>query len=340
MYNIRMQSIKIFNYRIFQPIIWILVAAVFVSIAGLVAVDPASAYTARLLYVGNGYSAGKDLSRPMDIFYDGAKDEVYVADTGNHQIVVYDKSGLPVYRFFHHVTIGGKKQLGEPKSIAVDPDGRIFITDATVPYLDVLDHNGRLIASIDPPKDDCGDINRFDNVTAGSDGRIYATVTCAETRVVAVIGRDLDVQKILKLEQIVTSESCLTNINVDDNGRIYLTDPCAELMVRIYSPDGEFVWGFGRHDAGFQNFSHPTDIVIMKNGEMWIVDTIRQVASCFTKEGDFVSYVGGKGDHPGAFSYPVGLATDGENRLFVVERAGNRFQCFRIESDDPETASK
>jgi hypothetical protein len=36
----------------------------------------------------------------------------------------------------------------------------------------------------------------------------------------------------------------------------------------------------------------------------------------------------------------VGLATDGENRLFVVERAGNRFQCFRIVADAPETARK
>jgi hypothetical protein len=155
-----------------------------------------------------------------------------------------------------------------------------------------------------------------------------------------VIGKDLEVQKILQLEQKVGGPSCTTNIGVDNTGQIYITDPCADQMVQIYSPEGKFVWGFGRHDAGFENFSHPTDIAIMNNGEMWIVDTIRQVASCFTEKGEFLSYVGGKGDHPGAFTYPVGLATDGESRLFVVERAGNRFQCFQIVADDPETASK
>lgn len=335
-----MHSIKIFDHIICRILIPASLTALVLAGLLILPANPALAYTARFLYEGNGYTAGKDLSRPLGIFYDSSTKEIYVADTGNRQIVVFDSNAMPVYRFFHHVTVDGEKQLGEPKSIAVDHNGRIFVTDALVPYLDVLDHNGRQLAAIDPPVDGCAEYIRFDNVALGPDGRIFATITCAGEKTVAVINESLEIENILRLEPEVGGSSCVTNIGVDDAGRIYITDPCADLMIQVYTPEGDFESGFGRHDAGFENFSHPTDIVIMKSGEMWIVDTIRQVVSCFTPEGEFVSYVGGKGDQPGAFQYPVGVATDGENRLFVVERAGNRFQCFQIVSDDPETASK
>jgi hypothetical protein len=64
------------------------------------------------------------------------------------------------------------------------------------------------------------------------------------------------------------------------------------------------------------------------------------VVSCFTSGGDFIAYVGGKGDQPGALNFPSGVDTDGKDRLFIVERAGNRYQCFRIVSDDLETAGQ
>lgn len=318
----------------------------FASIISLVAVMvfklviPAPAMEARLVYEARGYSAGSNLSRPLGIFYDTPTDEIYVADTGNRQVVVYDANGIPVYRFFHHVTSDGKKQLGEPRSIAVDGTGRIYVTDTTVPYLDVLDLNGRTLATLEPPRTDCAEYSSFSSLALGPDGLIYAAFTCGKKMGVAVVNEDLRFHRILELENGVGGSSCATSIGVDNLGRIYVTDPCADLMIQIYSPDGAFVSGFGRHDAGFENFSHPTDITVVESGDLWIVDTVRQVVSCFTPGGDFVSYVGGKGDHPGAFNYPVALASDGSDRLFVVERAGNRFQCFQIVDDDAETAKK
>jgi sugar lactone lactonase YvrE len=295
---------------------------------------------AELLYETRGFTAGKDLSRPLGIFFDSATNECYVADTGNHQVIVYKENGMPIFRFYHHVTVDGKRELGEPKSIAVDNAGNIYIPDALVPHLDVLDRNGRRIKSIDPPRDECdGDI-RFDNVTLGQNDKVYTTLTCATGRMVAVIGSDFEIERLFHLTNGNEGTSCVTSLATDLDGNIYVTDPCAELMIQIYDQDGRFVSGFGRHDSGFDNFSLPTGIVVMPTGHMWIVDSIRQVVSCFTTDGEFVSYIGGKGDHPGAFNYPTGLSTDGKDRLFVLERAGNRFQCFQIVSDGVNTAGK
>jgi hypothetical protein len=112
-------------------------------------------------------------------------------------------------------------------------------------------------------------------------------------------------------------------------------------MVQVYDSHGSYVRGFGRHDSGFENFSFPSGIAVMPDGRLWIVDAIRQVATCFTAEGDFISYIGGKGAQPGAFDYPSDISTDGKDRLFVLEREGDRYQCFQIIDDvDLETAEK
>jgi len=294
----------------------------------------------RVIHSGSGFAAGNDLSRPLGIFFDTTTNECYVADTGNHQVIVYDENGMPIFRFFHNVDVDGVRTLGEPKSIAVDTEGNIFLTDATVPYLDVLDRNGRRVESIHPPQEKCGSHTRFESVAIGSDNKAYATLSCPDARFVAVIDVDFQIEELIELQSGKPEPSCVTSIAVDQHGKIYVTDPCAEIMVQIYEKDGSYVTGFGRHDSGFDNFSHPISIAVMESGAIWVVDSIRQVVSCFTVDGEFVSYIGGKGDHLGAFNYPSAVATDGKDRLFVLERAGKRFQCFRIVDDDIETAEK
>ena len=191
-----------------------------------------------------------------------------------------------------------------------------------------------MIEVIEPPYRKCGDTARFESVALGPDDKVYAIVSGGAARYVAVINTDLFIENVLSLEGSEVGPACLTGIDVDKHGSIYVTDPCAEVMVQIYDSNGLYLSGFGRHDSGFDNFSHPSSIAVMPTGEMWIVDSIRQVVSRFSPDGKFVSYIGGKGSHVGALNYPSGVATDGEDRLFVLERAGNRYQCFRIESDE------
>jgi sugar lactone lactonase YvrE len=124
--------------------------------------------------------------------------------------------------------------------------------------------------------------------------------------------------------------SCVTGFAVDRAGRMYISDVCAPLMVQIYGPDGAFIRAFGKHDTGYENFSFSAGIVVTDDGDLWIADSIRQVVGRFSHEGKLLAMIGGKGSQPGAFDYPCAVATDGENRLFVLERKGSRYQCLQI----------
>lgn len=283
----------------------------------------------QVLYQSVGSSPGTRYSRPLGIFFDKNRKECYVADTGNHQVVVCDEKGTPIYRFPHRISDGDEPKLGEPTGLVVDHSGRIFLIDGTVDYIDVLDHRGRRIRKVYPPDDVCEEPVRFKSVALGPDDEVYAALSCSDPSVV-VIDAELGIDRVIRLDAPGEERACISGLAVDDSSDIYITDPCGTTMVQIYDARGRFKGGFGKHTAGFDNFSFPLGIVVMANGDIWVLDSIRQVASCFSNDREFVTYIGGRGSHPGAFDFPSAMATDGVNLLFVLERAGNRYQCFRF----------
>jgi len=286
--------------------------------------------TPKVLYQSVGLSPGEQYSRPLGIFYDKTRRECYVADTGNHQVVICDENGTAFYRFPHRLSEGDTPKLGEPTDLVVDRSGRIFLVDGVVDYIDVLDHRGRRIQKITPPEDNGEEAVRFKALALGPGDEVYAALS-SSVHTVVVIDSALTIRREIVLAAPETEGGCISGIAVDDSSNIYITDPCAKTtMVQIYDANGRFLNGFGEHSAGLENFSFPAGIVVMNNGNIWVLDTIRQIASCFSIDGEFITYIGGRGSQPGAFDFPSALATDGTGLLFVLERAGNRYQCFRV----------
>ena len=284
------------------------------------------------LYAGFGAHESTPFASAIGIFYDRVKSECYVADTGNGRVVVFNSSGMPVYRFTHMLKDdNGEPFAGEPRSIVVDSKGTLYLIDGRVPYLDVLDPRGRSIRHIDVPDDGCGQPERFVQVALGANQDVYAITACKRPRVM-VTGEDGSIARTVLL-QAPDERACINGFTLDREGHIYITNACASLMVQEYSPEGELLRAFGKHDTGFENFAVPAGLAVTNDGQLWIVDTIRQVVSRFDHEGKLLSMIGGKGSQPGAFEYPSAVATDGESLLFVLERQGSRYQCFRINPD-------
>jgi DNA-binding beta-propeller fold protein YncE len=293
----------------------------------------------RPVYQCTGASVGTTFLNPLGIFFDTNREECYVADAGNNRVVICDAQGMPLYHFYHHVERDGRTTLGQPKRVVVDPEGRIFVIDALVEYIDVLDFRGRRINRILPPTNS-GGAGRFTTIALTPDGTVVATLTSKPARV-AFISRELEIVKVVSLNAPEVERQGITGIGVDREGRIYITDPFArETMVQVYDPEGTFLYGFGKHDVGLENFSLPTDISVTDNGELWIVDSVRQVASRFTRSGEYIATIGGLGNGPGAFYFPSGITTDGGSRVFVIERGGNRYQCFRsVENENSQAVT-
>jgi uncharacterized protein (TIGR03663 family) len=86
---------------------------------------------------------------PRGLFYDRNRKELYVADTGNRRIVVFDKNGVPLRQFGTSGSAPG--QFDEPTSVAVSDDGKVYVTDLHNKRVQVLDSYGKYLSEITIP---------------------------------------------------------------------------------------------------------------------------------------------------------------------------------------------
>ena len=80
----------------------------------------------------------------------------------------------------------------------------------------------------------------------------------------------------------------------------------------------------GRH------FNKPTDVAVAPDGSFYVSDGYgnSRVAK-FSAKGEFLFDWGHKGDQPGEFDIPHGIARDGEGRIYVADRTNSRIQVFK-----------
>jgi sugar lactone lactonase YvrE len=130
-------------------------------------------------------------------------------------------------------------------------------------------------------------------------------------------------------------------IYVDGEGNLWLTDAKGVdgkgLQVFKFDSNGKLLMTLGKAGVageGEDTFGSPTDVVVGKNGDIFVSDGHKN-CNCpnnrvvkFSRDGKFIKEFGKKGSSPGEFDGPHALALDSKGRLFVADRSNNRIQIF------------
>jgi DNA-binding beta-propeller fold protein YncE len=255
------------------------------------------------------------------VWVDRAKDEIYVADTLNDLIAVYDAKGLPLFAF------GYNQELKEPIKAVSDPKGRIFVLNGIPRAVKVFNYRGDYLndftLSPTSPKSypNAVALDRNGNVYVALAGELGGQIQIYDPtfQLVRKFGEKPDGSSYFKSVQAIA---------IDSDGMMYISDANATPSIQVFSPDGRFVRGWGAHDAGPHNFSLPAGLAIDGGGRIIVVDSLRHAITVFTKDGTFLGRHGGMGSQPGAVGSPTDIATNGKERIYVVERLGSRLQVL------------
>lgn len=289
---------------------------------------------------GPGKGPRPKFDRPLAAAF-APNGDIYVVDTGNNRICVFDSNGVFKFEFGG---LGVAKPLPSgrytwqpglmnyPSGIAIDSAGNVFVADLRNNQIQEYDSRGLYIRRFPDPSS-----------TVGKGGSGYS-------------GRGIAV----------------TDLAVD-NGRVFATDT---YQIFEFTTNGDLITQWGKPGPGLGDLDHPTGVAISGNtlavsdsdhvrvvgfstdgaplwqsdnatsapnsarielprgiakyGPGWIVaDAFGHDLIQLDSKGAVVAYYGTRGVGPGEFNFPTDVDVRG-SRLVIADKENNRVQVVRL----------
>ena len=123
-------------------------------------------------------------------------------------------------------------------------------------------------------------------------------------------------------------------IRVDADGNIWGVDVKGHVVIK-YTPDGRVLMVLGNRQGTAGNndskdaFNEPTGVAFAASGDMFVSDGyVNSRVIKFTKDGDYITHWGRKGDANGEFVLSHDVAVDSKGLVYVADRSNKRVQIF------------
>ena len=320
-------------------------------------------------YVPDGAISGVSLgvgpfSNPQDICV-APNGDLYIADTGNHRIVIVDHRTGTVVKVIDSFRNGGAEdRFNAPTGVCVSGNNQLYIADRENKRIVVLEPDGELVKIVENPQSDVlgeGYVFKPLKISVDYADRIYCI---AQNMFQGIMVFETDgqfsgffgtINVSLSLwekfwKKVATKEERenqtlyiateFTGMDIDEDGFVYATniDEAGEQGVRRLNPRGEDVIKKGRNEhvggdlwsGGTGAYAGPSqinDVVYRGHGIYSLLDRKRGRVFTYDHEGNLLYIFGGLGTQAGTFSTPVAIEQWGD-RLLVLDASRTEIYCF------------
>ena len=313
------------------------------------------------LYTGGDLGAGA-LRNPRDLRF-GQDGLLYLADTGNHRILVMDAdlNLLRIIDGFDHN--GGREAFSSPEGVFADADGTLYIADTQNGRVVSLDSGGNLLSLMDdvrltgsaltfrPQKVGVDGAGRVYVVAGGStEGLIQLTHEGEFVRFfgsnrvkpnpIEVIYRYfLTRRQRQSREQFVPTE--YSNLYIDEAGLVYTTTRNVLMGqvkrlnalgndVLIRGEAGEMAFGdLVRTPRNSSRTAQFMSLCLDADENIYALDNATGKVFAYTKTGFLMFIFGGKGDQAGLFADPHAVA-EKDGTVYVLDAGRGTVTRFRL----------
>lgn len=260
------------------------------------------------------------LDKPMDIAKIG--EFLYVSDTKNKRIQVFDAGGTPIFHFGKEGD--GPGEFMFPYGVSGDKKGRIFVADLFNGNISIFDSKGKFIEYFN-------DKNKILKAPGGLrivDEALYVT----DIEKAQVFKFDLSGKLLMALGQPGEAEGHFrapNAVTADGDGNIYVVDT-GNQRVQIFDNKGKFKKTInGSEDGkGKATLVNPRGIDVDSRGFIYVVNNLTHYIYAFDKEGKKAFQFGGIGDQNEQFYLPNGLFIDDTDHVYITDTLNQRVAVY------------
>lgn len=265
---------------------------------------------------GGSLLEGAPISAPYGLFFDSAKNSLYVADRARKGIHLYDLTGGKAGT----LELVAKETFEMPVAVAASDD-RLYVSDSVLKKVLILDLEGELLKEIPGWE-------RPGGIALSKDKKQFYVVDVLACRIkifdsegnfMFAFGRKGDKAGEFNLP---------SNIWVDAAGKIYVTDSM-NFRVQIFDKAGKYISSIGSLGDIAGYLARPRGVAVDSEGHVYIVDAIFDNVQIFNPDGQLLLFFGGSGRGPGEFYLPSGIFIDENDRIYISDSYNRRIQIFQ-----------
>ncbi len=268
-----------------------------------------------------GYDREVRFGEPCSVAVSDRSDVICLADAREEALYLFSLQGLP--KSFK----ANAEKIGKPGAVALDKDGRIYVTGRDAGPIRVLDSDGKVTTiELEAPEGD--QPPKPGRMAFDKDGNLYV-VDGANSRLYVL---DKDRKLKMRVGQKGGKRGQfrqLADVAVDRQGRIYALDSVG-VPVQVFDKKGKHLYRFGFHGAGDQDIGAPAAIALDRNDQVWIVDKGQHCLKVFDRAGEFLRRLGSYGVGEGTLFDPVDIEIDSFGKVYVAESGARRLQVFVV----------
>ena len=294
---------------------------------------------------GPGKGAKPLFDKPVAAAW-GPDGRIFVADSKNNRIVVFDNSGRYVREFgefgIAKPSVGSTAtwkpgRLNYPTGVATDTNGDVYVADFNNDSISVFSAEGAFLRRFPDPHRPTG------RGSSGSGGNGIAVTTLAVSggKVFAADAYQVfvfDTQGVLlrQFGKPGAGPDGLDHPNgiaVDAQGRIFISDSNHN-RVTAFAPDGQVLWNTGSPITSLSGVSGnpfvlPRGVTVLSDRELLVADPLAHRLVKLTTAGEFSATYGIRGEEPGQLNFPTSVAARGR-LILIADKENNRVQAVRL----------
>jgi DNA-binding beta-propeller fold protein YncE/TolB-like protein len=244
---------------------------------------------------------------------------VYVADTYNNRIQVFDTNGV-FQRSWGQVGTGSGSFV-RPYDVAVDGEGNIYVADTHNFRVQKFDANGTFLLQWGRKGSGTGDFAFLSGVATGPEGVVY-TIDTKLNRLQVFDSHGRYLRSWGRKGRSSGDFAAPMGLTVDSEGNVYVADSKMR-RVQKFDSQGRFLIAFS------DKLSYPTDVAVdPTSGNVLVLDGASSYLWEMSPTGQSLRSFGGPGRGSSQFNKPYGLCADGAGNVFVADTANSRVQKF------------